>query len=392
MTTSPRKRFTSPEARTTAFMTSNYCSRIMGTRPPLGASNQQSDPRGLAMRKTVLGVVVITAAVLAIGGQAAWGCGGLVAPNGAVRLLKTTTLAAYHDGVEHYLTSFQFAGGGNKFGSIIPLPGVPSSVSKGGSWTLQRLEREVSPPVHAGLSLDSAARASSAQVILKTKVDALDITVLKGGGPAVVAWVKANGFAVSPDAPTALDFYARRSPIFLAATYDPAAAQARGLTVGDGTPVQISIPLPNPWVPLRILALGKDPDDVVQADVFLLTDHSPSILTGPGVSLTRSEPASPSLLSDLHSDHGMGWVPDTSWLSHLKIQAPAGQLRYDMAIDASGVGHPSAVAAGLLSVRLARTLPSGSWTGWDIAGAAALALLVVFFAEVARRRSRKLLS
>jgi hypothetical protein len=341
------------------------------------------------MRKRALGGVVVVAAVLAIGGQAAWACGGLVAPNGAVRLLKTTTLAAYHDGVEHYLTSFQFAGGGTKFGSIIPLPGVPTSVSKGGSWTLQRLEREVNPPVvHAGLSFDSAAQARAAQVILQTKVDALDITVLKGGGPAVVAWVKAHGFAVSPDAPAALDFYARRSPIFLAATYDPAAAQARGLAVGDGTPVQITIPLANPWVPLRILALGKDPDDVVQADVFLLTDHTPSVLTGPGVSLTRSEPASPSLLSDLRSDHGMGWVPDSGWLSYLTVQAPAGKLRYDMAVDASGVGHPSAVAAGLLSARLARALPSGRWTGWDVTGAVALVAGLVVFAEVTRRRRR----
>jgi len=338
----------------------------------------------------VLAVVVATA-VLVLGGQAAWACGGLVAPNGAVRLLNTTTLVAYHDGVEHYLTSFQFAGGGSKFGSIIPLPGVPTSVSKGGSWTLQRLEREVNPPVvHAGPSFGSAARASAAQVILKTKVDALDITVLKGGGPAVVAWVKAQGFAVSPDAPAAFDFYARRSPIFLAATYDPAAAQARGLTVGDGTPVQISIPLANPWVPLRILALGKDPDDVVQADVFLLTDHSPSVLTGPGVSLARSEPASSSLLGDLRSDHGMGWVPDSGWLSYYKVQAPAGQLRYDMAIDASGVGQPSLVAAGLVSVRLAITLPSRRWTGWDDAGAGVLAIVVVVFVGLARRRSRRL--
>lgn len=340
------------------------------------------------MKKTVLGGVVVVA-VLAIGGQTAWGCGGLVAPNGAVRLLKTTTLAAYHDGVEHYLTSFQFAGGGSRFGSIIPLPGVPTSVSKGGSWTLQRLEREVSPPVPAGLSFGSSARASSAQVILQTKVDALDITVLKGGGPAVVDWVKAHGFAVSPDAPAALDFYARRSPIFLAATYDPSAARARGLAIGDGTPVQISIPVANPWVPLRILALGKDPDDVVQADVFLLTDKSPSVLTGPGVSLARSEPASPSLLSDLRSDHAMGWVPETGWLSYLKVQASAARLRYDMAIDTSGVGHPSAVAAGLLSLRLARTFPSGSWTGWGVAGAASLVMVMVVIAEVARRQSRK---
>jgi hypothetical protein len=129
---------------------------------------------------------------------------------------------------------------------------------------------------------------------------------------------------------------------------------------------------------------------LVQADVFLLTDHSPSVLTGPGVSLARSEPASSSLLGDLRSDHGMGWVPDSGWLSYYKVQAPAGQLRYDMAIDASGVGQPSLVAAGLVSVRLAITLPSRRWTGWDDAGAGVLAIVVVVFVGLARRRSRRL--
>ena len=58
-------------------------------------------------------------------------CGGLIGPNGAVNLLRTTTLAAYHEGVEHYVTAFQFQGGGGAFGSITPLPGVPSKVEKG---------------------------------------------------------------------------------------------------------------------------------------------------------------------------------------------------------------------------------------------------------------------
>ena len=57
-------------------------------------------------------------------------CGGLIGPNGAVNLLRTTTLAGYHDGVEHYVTAFQFAGGGGQFGSITPLPGIPTSVVK----------------------------------------------------------------------------------------------------------------------------------------------------------------------------------------------------------------------------------------------------------------------
>ena len=41
-------------------------------------------------------------------------CGGLIGPNGAVNLLRTTTLAGYHDGVEHYITAFEFAGGGGR--------------------------------------------------------------------------------------------------------------------------------------------------------------------------------------------------------------------------------------------------------------------------------------
>src|SRR5438477_13055692 len=117
----------------------------------------------------------------------AFACGGLIGPNGAVNLLRTTTFVGYHDGVEHYVTAFQFAGGGGKFGSLTPLPGVPSNVEKGGSWTLQRLIRETQPLKGVPLPLAAAHRnsLSDVQVLLETKIDALDITVLKGGGAAV---------------------------------------------------------------------------------------------------------------------------------------------------------------------------------------------------------------
>src|SRR5947209_16907593 len=72
-------------------------------------------------------------------------CGGLIGPNGAVNLLRTTTFAGYHAGMEHYVTAFQFAGGGGKFGSITPLPGILATVERGGDWTLQRLVRETTP-------------------------------------------------------------------------------------------------------------------------------------------------------------------------------------------------------------------------------------------------------
>jgi hypothetical protein len=285
-------------------------------------------------------------------------CGGLIGRNGAVNLERTTTLAAYHDGVEHYVTSFTFAGGEGEFGSIIPLPGVPTNVEKGGSWTLQRLEREVRPvePRAAfAAKAGGGAAVADAEVLLQTRIDALDVTVLRGGGAAVGQWATEHGFFLPPDAPEVLDFYASRSPIFLAARFDANAARQRGAVNGDGTPVHVTIPTDNPWVPLRILGLGKPAEEPITADVFLLNDHRPALLpapdapVGPGSALhiDRSEPASARLLADLRSDQGMAWMPDTMHFTFLRIAGPAGSLKHDLAIDVSGRDDPSARLAGL---------------------------------------------
>src|SRR5437879_2887722 len=164
-------------------------------------------------------LVAASAALFAagIGAGPAWACAGLVTPGGNVRLVRTGTLAAYHAGFEHYITSFRFEGGGAEFGSIVPLPGIPSNVERGGDWTLQRLDREVNPRVQASsaaLSTDGQPAAANATVVYETKIDALDITILKGGGASVGDWARQHGFKLTPDAPAVLDFYAERSPIF----------------------------------------------------------------------------------------------------------------------------------------------------------------------------------
>ena len=280
-------------------------------------------------------------------------CGGLIGPNGAVNLLRTTTLAGYHDGVEHYVTAFQFAGGGGSFGSIVPLPGIPTSVVRGGDWTLQRLVRETNPPVPGLFFAEAGTSDARAQVLQQVRIDALDITILKGGGAEIGVWAKEHGFSLPPDAPEVLDFYAERSPIFMAASFDANAAQARGQAIGDGTPVHLTIPTKNPWVPLRILGLGKTSSEVVQADVYLLTDDRPALLPDPdsilaagGLKLTHSGAASAQLLTDLRTDKGMEWVPQSAWLSKIEIDANATDLRFDLAIDASGAGKPSLRDAG----------------------------------------------
>jgi hypothetical protein len=63
--------------------------------------------------------------------------------------------------------------------------------------------------------------------------------------------------------------------------------------------------------------------------------------------LQHSSAATESLLADLRSDRGMEWVPDSAWLTKIAIDADAPQLGYDLAVDASGAGSPSRVAAGL---------------------------------------------
>ena len=298
--------------------------------------------------------LLVAAAALLVTAGPALACGGLIGPNGAVNLLRTTTFAGYHDGVEHYVTAFEFAGGGGAFGSITPLPGIPSSVERGGDWTLQRLVLETQP-FDAALRLagGEAASADEAEVLLETRIDALDITILRGGGDEVGLWAKNHGFSLPPDAPEVLDFYADRSPIFMAAAFDADAAAERGQGIGDGTPVHLTIPTDNPWVPLRILGLGKNAGELVQADVYLLTDAKPAMLPDPGafgadegLVLDHSRAASDELLADLRSDAGMEWIPEEAWLTKVVIDVPAGDVVYDLAIDASGADRPSAVDAG----------------------------------------------
>ncbi|MEX2557612.1 MAG: DUF2330 domain-containing protein [Actinomycetota bacterium] len=332
------------------------------------------------MRRRLVVLFGLTLAFLTVAGPAL-ACGGLLSPNGSVNLLRTTTLAAYHEGVEHYITSFRFVGGGGaKFGSIIPLPGVPTDVVKGGDWTLQRLLREVRPPApEAAFALSAGSTARDAKVLLEVAIDALDITVLEGGGSQVAKWATDNGFVLSPDSPEVLDFYAKRSPIFLAARFDSKRAANQGLAEGDGTPIHVIMPTPNPWVPLRILGLGKQPGELITADVFLLTDRAPAMLPAAvgvkageliprtsGMRLGRSEWASKQLLADLRSDRGMEWLPAKNmWLTFLEIDTPAGLLKYDLAIDASGAAQPSYVAAGLTdALERVREIVTGDAVSW----------------------------
>jgi uncharacterized protein DUF2330 len=355
------------------------------------------------MRPLRLALAILVGLLALLVAAPAWACGGLVNSNGSVTLVRTTTMAAYHQGVEHYVTSFEFAGGKGEFGSIIPLPGVPTKVIRGGDWTLQRLVQETQPqPEALFLAATGAAAAEDARVILKTEIDALDIVVLEGGGTAVGRWASDHGFFLPPASPEVLDFYADRSPIFMAVRFDASRAAEQGLSDGDGTPVHVVIPTTNPWVPLRILGLGAAADAPVEADVYLLTDREPATLPSPvspgvasrlpqgirpGLVLEASEPATSSLLTDLRSDKGMNWLPSSNmWLSYLRVDARAGDLDYDLAVDASGAGRPAPVAAGLDPETTAAPA-NPSWFGPALWASLAVLVLLGVAGAIERRHA-----
>jgi uncharacterized protein DUF2330 len=322
-------------------------------------------------RRLVL-VPVFAIVLLVLGSGAAFACGGLVAPGHAEVLRKATTLSAWHAGYEHYVTGFQFGGNASSFGYIIPLPGVPVKIEKGGGWTLERLEREINPvPEFAALGV--AATAKDVQVLQQVRIEALDITIVRGGGADVAAWAKKHGFDLTPDTPKVLGRYSSSGAVFALAKFDGVEAFKRGLVEGEGQTIHFTIPLRAPWIPLRILTLGKVAPEIVDADLFVLTERAPSlspqIWDMPGMRLRAYGKASPTLLRDLRSDEGMTWLPAKGmWLTAMSLHTPAGRIGYDLSIDGGGppraavlASHGStwtwwlAIAAGVLG---AATLPA----------------------------------
>ena len=300
---------------------------------------------------TAVGIGLVASLVAA---PAALACGFLVSANGAVRLGKTTTFVVWEEGIEHYITNFTFEGPAESFGSLIPLPAEPTDVTRAGDWTLQRLQREVAPLGRDEARLaDFAAFASaeSVEVLLRTRIDSLDVVVLKGGGADVLAWVNDNGFSLPPGPETEhlLDFYGSRSPYFMAARFDADAAAQDDFVAGDGIPVQITMPTRQPWVPLHILHGAKPDSEIIEADVFLLTPQRPDLLYGEGLTIERSEWASDLLLDDLRSDEGMEWIPEEGWFTYLKLDTEAQNVVYDLSV---GVGStpPSFVDAGFMTI------------------------------------------
>jgi len=363
-----------------------------------------------ALLKRIIVPLALAIVFCAFQALPALACGGLIAPDGDVRLGRAATLVAYHNGIEHYLTTFTYEGNESKVGWIVPLPAVPLKIQEGGAWTLQRLALETQPqPSGPIFAADTAA--STAQVIQQVQIEALNVTVIRGSGQEIINWATSNGFFIPGDARAHLLAYANASPIFMAAKYDTAAVQARHQQQGDGVPVLITMKLPAIWVPLEVLALDGQS---VNADLYFLTDEplntsawnakigqSPvgsQVPGAPGFDVAFQEPMNSSLYHDLSTDRNMGWVWSNSWLTYLNLNAPSQAITYDMGIGSDGIIHlapygtsPMEIAAGQQAAGLLAHLPAlpmGTPQVLEIVLFLALVVgLIVLFARVIKSRT-----
>lgn len=175
----------------------------------------------------------------------------------------------------------------------------------------------------------------------------------------------------------------------MAARFDASRAAELGQGAGDSTPIMLTIPTDRPWVPLRILALGAEESQLIEADVSLLTDERPQLLAGgPGLTPQRSEAASELLLDDLRSDVGMEWVPEQLWLTYLQLELPAGELDYDLAVSTDPSESPTLADAGVDAPRAAQPVTSSDGTPWWPVAAGLGAGLAVLLLAAGPRRGR----
>ena len=199
---------------------------------------------------------------------------------------------------------------------LTPLPGVPSDVEQG-----RRLDapaprpRDEPRPAASAFDLGGARAAECAEVLLETRIDALDITVLAAAATRSVTGRRSTASGCRPTPRRSSTSTPTRSPDLPRRRLRRRRGRGARPAVGDGTPVHITIPTDNPWVPLRILALGKTDAERVEADVYLLTDRAAGPPPGPHRAEQRPDarpqrrghrlaPRRPALGS------GMEWVPD----------------------------------------------------------------------------------
>jgi len=148
-----------------------------------------------------------------------------------------------------------------------------------------------------------------------------------------------HGFLLPPDSPRCSLLRPRAAP----SSWPP--LQRRGRCGSSHchrrrhAPSNLTIPTPNPWLPLRILGLGQAPDAVDPSRLFLLTERATLRSSPLATTPVRARPVGERVgIADsptCGADKGMGGMPAVDVAQPLQDRSPARELKYDLAVDAS---------------------------------------------------------
>ena len=195
--------------------------------------------------------------------------------NGTIQLTRTTTLAAYHDGVERYVTSFEFSGTGEEVGRSCRCPRCRPRSS--GAATGHCSGSSGGPPAGAESFASPPARRRATRPRCSSRRRSTRST-----SPSCAAAVTPSASGRRPRLPA----HARRARgprLLLAAQPD---LHGRALRRGAGRTTRQTVGRRHAdhadHPDRQAVGAAADPrprarpDDVVDADVFLLTDERPT--------------------------------------------------------------------------------------------------------------------
>ena len=200
-----------------------------------------------------------------------------------------------------------------------------------------------------------------AEVILETKIDALDITVLKGGGDEV-GRVGARQ-RLPPHARRARDARLLRPP-----QPDLHGRPLRRLPRRRARPGRRRRHADHAHDPDRpAVGAAADPQPRPRGERVRRGRRVPAHRRAAEPAGRRPRPhprpqrGAPTTCcsSDLRSDVGMEWVPDEMWFTYLQVGTEAGALDYDLAISADPTTPPTITDTGVEVSEAQPVLPDG---------------------------------
>jgi Uncharacterized protein conserved in bacteria (DUF2330) len=204
-------------------------------------------------------------------------CAALFSPESQVRQSAQRIIFAVDkpNGLVEAYVSVQYVGAAEDFAWIVPLPSNPQ-VDVAESESFDTLELATNPRfifpddtcpdfslLDRGLQSGAGAPGSGVDVLQQGQVGPYDFSVVGGSsGVALTAWLRENGYRVTQPMEPLIASYTDAGMLFLAMKLQG------GQEAGDITPVKLTFAAEKAMIPLRLAAVGAEPDTELLVWVF----------------------------------------------------------------------------------------------------------------------------